>query len=231
MTAPILDIHDLIEELTRTHSHREPYIRDRNAAGTRVTLGHVTTVPALVHQLLDAEPAGSGEMSGTGAKSKPAMRIEAVDTLMLIDDEAARWVSRLGEDDPGDTFDTTTGRAIPGSGTIACLTRVHALHASLKPCGDHARARGCCQAHDIERDVRRWWHQARVISGWDSPAYRPNATCPVCDQRRSLRVNLAMQTAVCVECRTVWDETEVGLLAEHIRSENGETDTTEPVGA
>lgn len=231
---PILDIHDLIEELTRTHSHREPYIRDRNNTGTRVTLGHVTTVPSLVHQLLNASPASSGEESGSAPVSRPAARIEAIDTLMLIDDEAARWVSRLGEDDPGDTLDPHTLRPIPGSGTIACLRRVHALHAGLTPC-DHPR-HSCCRAHTIEHDVRRWWHQARIISGWDSAAWRPDNTCPVCEQRRSLRVNVIMQTAVCVECREVWTSESIGLLAEHIRAENHEDqeqvdDTTGTRGA
>jgi Zn-finger nucleic acid-binding protein len=46
--------------------------------------------------------------------------------------------------------------------------------------------------------------------------------CPVCDVRRSLRVNLSLQTALCVECREVWDSTTIGLLAEHIRAENME---------
>lgn len=213
MTTNPLDIHDLVEDLTRTHTHREPYVI--REAGTTWTKGHVTTVPALVHQLVGATPASSGSESGaTSAKSKPAARIESIDTLMLIDHEASTWVKRLGEDDPGDTHDRTTGLPVLGSGTIACITLLHGLHASQD---DSTRRR-------IEHDVRRWWHQARIASGWDSPSWRPNNTCPVCEQRRTLRVNLSTSSAMCVECREVWDETTIGLLAEHIRGENADHD-------
>lgn len=234
-----LDIHDLVRDLTLPHTHREAY--SLRMSGTTWTKGHVTLVPALINQLLNATPAGSGESSGSGtAKSRPAARIEALDTVMLIDDEAARWVRRLGHDDPGDALEvirrarSTFGptcpqcshtscvavqrgehverRAIRGSGTIACIRLLHGLHAGASP--EQKRA--------IEHDARRWWHQARIVSGWDSAAWRPDNTCPVCEVRRSLRINLTTQTAVCIECREVWDTTTIGLLAEHVRIENAE---------
>ena len=220
-----VDIHDMVTELTRTHTHRERYTA--NDSGTLWSRQHVTSVPSLVRQLLGATPAGSGEEAGSAtAKSKPAARIEALDTIMLIDDEAARWVRKLGHDDPGDHLDPTTGTSDSGSGTIACIRLVHALHAGL-PTGKQHKARRdgvhwCCSRHHIEHDVRRWWHQARIITGWDSLAWRPDNTCPVCEQRRTLRINLTMQAGFCVECRTIWDPTEIGLLAEHVRTENAD---------
>jgi hypothetical protein len=212
-----LDIHDHVNELTRTHQHIERY-EDRQGLELW-TKQHVTTAPSLIMQLICGTPASQGSDSGSATfASRPAARIEALDTVMLIDDEASRWVKRLGEDDPGDKLDKTTGQHVAGSGTIACISLLHGLHAAAKPC--EKRKKGCCTAHDIEHDVRRWWHQARIVSGWDSPAWRPDNTCPVCDVRRSLRVNLSLQTALCVECREVWDSTTIGLLAEHIRGEN-----------
>lgn len=220
-----LDIHDMIDELTRAHGHRERFTITRG--GETWNSQHTTDVPALVHQLLGATPGGSKDEAGAGAaKSKPAARIEAVDTLMLIDDEAARWIRRLGEDDPGDQVNKTTGRRIPGSGTIACLQLLHGLHASQTTCGrttPHRTTAGrpdCCTRHAIEHDVRRWWHQARIITGWDTPAYRPFNTCPICEHRGSLRINLALHAGLCVECRSVWDADDIGLLAEWIRTEN-----------
>lgn len=223
-----LDVHDLVTELTRTHSHRERYLTRRGT--TTITSGHVTSVPALVMQLLEAAPAGSGENSGGGsAKSRPALRIEAVDTLMLIDDEAERWILRLGGQPTKDRLDPHTMRPIPGSGTITAIQRVHGLYPSSPTCGrDHGHrvptgpAGWCCQRHRLEHDLRRWWRQARILSGWDSPAWRPDNSCPVCEVRRSLRINLTTQEAVCVDCRTVWSSTDIGLLAEHIRFENGD---------
>ncbi|WP_243061176.1 hypothetical protein [Nocardioides sp. SR21] len=221
------DIHDMIDELTRAHGHRERYTATRGAETWSAQ--HITEVPALVDQLLGATPGGSKDEAGAGgAKSKPAARIEAVDTLMLIDDESARWVRRLGEDDPGDQVDRHTGQRIPGSGTIACLRLLHGLHAGQEHCGRikaHRSEGGrpdCCTQHVIEHDVRRWWHQARIITGWDTPAYRPYSTCPVCEHRGGLRINLALQAGFCVECRSVWSADEIGLLAEHIRGENAE---------
>lgn len=224
------DIHDYVSELTTQHTHRERYeIRE---GATLWTKNHVTMVPSLISQLLGATPAGSGEESGSGtASSRPAARIEAIDTVMLIDDEASRWIKKLGEDDPGDTLDTITGHHIAGSGTIACIVRLHALHASAKSCDRVRGKQDCCTRHHIEHDIRRWWHQARIVSGWDSPAWRPDNSCPVCEQRRSLRVNLNSQTAVCVECRSLWTTEEIGLLAEWIRTENVEDDTPADEGA
>lgn len=225
------ELHDMILELTRAHSHREPYeARDGLTTWNR---HHFTEVPSLVHQLLGASPAGSGEQSGATAHSRPAARIEAIDTLMLIDDEAERWLARLGDDVPGDLIDSSTDRPIPGSGTIAAIRRVGSHHRSAAHCGAgraHYPEGGgrpdCCHRHQLEHDVRRWWHQARIISGWDSVAWRPDNTCPVCEQRRTLRVNLVSKTAMCVECRTIWTATEIGLLAEHIRGENHDEDQT-----
>lgn len=254
------DIHDMLDELTRAHRHRERYAAKR--AGETWTSQHITDVPALVHQLLGATPAGSGSESGsTSAKSRPAARIEAIDTLMLIDHEASAWIRRLGENDPGDTLEIVRRqrgpsgpvcdrrcvhhscitirrgehierRRIAGSGTIACLRKLHGLHASATHCGRAKPKRSkegrptCCPAHHIEHDVRRWWHQARIITGWDTAAYRPYNTCPVCDQRGGLRINLAMHAGLCIECRSVWGADEIGLLAEHIRTENADDDAT-----
>lgn len=222
------DIHDHITELTRTHTHREPYeIREHGATWTK---GHITTVPALVHQLLSATPSSQGSNSGTsGYASRPAGRLEALDTIMLIDQETESWLYRLGVDVPRDTYPAGSDRPETGSGTIAALTALHAAHAALTACTRQTFRRDdngtpCCLRHHVEHDVRRWWRSARVASGWDSPAWRPDNTCPVCEQRRSLRINLTLQLGYCVECRETWGPEVIGLLADHIRVENADTD-------
>jgi hypothetical protein len=68
--------------------------------------------------------------------------------------------------------------------------------------------------------VKSWWHQARIVTGWDMPAFKPRgATCPVCERKGTLRVKVDGALCVDSDCRTIWDATEVGLLAEHIRVE------------
>lgn len=197
----VLDIHDMVEQLVSSHTHREPYAH-RNGQQLAI-FTHLTMVPPLIDQLDNTDVASRGEGGGGGYTSAAGISVEAIDTLMFIDDEAARWVRKLGEDDPGDTK--------------ACIRRVHALHASQPP----------AVKADIERAVKRWWTQARITSGWDSPAWRPDNTCPVCEVRRSLRIKLADQMAYCTDCRSLWDPSEIGLLADWIRLENAEDEAPE----
>lgn len=205
MNALMLDLADYVRELTQTHQHREHYTVRRGAFW--VGANHTTKVPALIHQLQYAAPSGQGDdRSGAGFGSRPAARIEALDCLQRIDRDAAWWVRRLGEDDPGDT--------------IRVVQVLHGLRPRLAAC-DKRRA-GCCDAHELEHDVRRWWTQARIVTGWDSPAWRPDNTCPLCSVRGGLRVKLADQTGFCAECGETWTPETLGLLADHIRGENAE---------
>jgi hypothetical protein len=207
-TQPELDIHGHIRELTEQHSHREPYVLD----GETRTLHHWTKVPALVHQLEGARDVlgSEGEQGGRGAPtSKPATRLEAIDMLALIRRESNVWLVFLGL------------TATPPD-TIHRLSRLHGLYPSTEVCSpDKDKHTGsCCQRGQLERDVKSWWHQARIVTGWDMPAFKPRgATCPVCEKKGTLRVKVDGALCVDSDCRTIWDATEVGLLAEHIRVE------------
>jgi hypothetical protein len=198
------DIHTMIAQLTRTHTIGTPYDTDD---GTRF---HYVRVPALLAQLENAEPTSSGDKApggGGGAKSQPPSHIEALDTIHHIDRQAAAWVRALGDDDPATT--------------LGCVIRVGALYPAQD---DNTR-------DQIIRDVRNWWTQARVVTGLDEPSWRPDNTCPLCGTRGTLRVNRVTLSAVCIEgqCREVWTEETISLLAEHIKLENreNENDTIE----
>ncbi len=210
MTTPELDIHDMVRQLTEQHWHREAYPDDPDKDAPQGFYG--SQAPALITQLVGASPAGSGEMSGSAASSRPAARIEALDTLMLIDFEAGDWLYRLGARAPSDTR--------------ARILRLHGLHPSTETCGrpEHSKRKGgdwCCQRGWLENTVRLWWQQARIITGWDTAAFRPRgASCPNCEAPKSLRVKV--DGALCIECRTVWDADQVGLLGEHVRVEREE---------
>ena len=198
-----MDLLDYVRELTRPYDHREHYQLER--AGTWYGQDHITRVPALLHQLQYAAPSGAGEERGSaGFESRPSASLDSIDTLVRIDLAAARWVRDLGEDDPLDT--------------AACVTRLNALIAPLEPC--RHREPGCCTWHEVEADVRRWWTWARVQTGWDSPAWRPDNTCPLCGERGALRVRLADQVASCTNCHETWDSGNIALLADHIRAES-----------
>jgi hypothetical protein len=84
------------------------------------------------------------------------------------------------------------------------------------------------EQHQLAREARRWVTWAKVCTGWEVPAMRPDNTCPLCGVRGTLRVRVGdgirstEASAVCVGCGESWDDTNVGLLAEHIRSENND---------
>lgn len=159
---------------------------------------HRVAAPALLDQLVGLE-ASSGEAVRRGFGSRPAARIEAIDAAARIDREASQWVKHLGEDDPA------TAKA--------CVRKLYSLTAGLdQP-----------TVHDITHNVRRWWTMARVLSGWDSPAFQPRNTCPYCERLGTLRIHIADRLATCIECRSTWDSATIGVLAAWIRSENGDT--------
>lgn len=203
-----LDVLDMVAELTRPHSHAEAYAV--RVGETTFGRRHQTRVPSLIHQLQHASPTGDGGSRAGGYESRPTVRVEALDTLVRIDLAAARWVRELGEDDPGSTE--------------ACVRLLGSLLPSADRCKRHHanRDRDCCTAHAIEADVRRWYTQARVVTGWDTPPWRPDATCPNCAVRGSLRVRLEERSAVCAECHETWDASSYQQLGEHVRTEADE---------
>lgn len=197
------DVHDMAAELTRPHQHRENYTA--RVGQTTWTRHHTTRVPSLLDQLQHAAPSGDGASRAAGYESRPAARLEALDALIWVDREASAWLRDLGLDDPATTE--------------ACVKSLAALIPSLDACGPKPRKDGCCHRHDVERDITRWWTQARIVTGWDTPAWRPDSTCPQCGVRGSLRVRLEERGAMCVECRETWDATTYQQLATHVRTE------------
>lgn len=181
-------------------------------------------------------------MSGSVPESRPAARVEVLDTLMDIDDQAGYWIDKLGGIIPADPIDPVLHRPQPGLGTVLRLRRLHGLHPSAEACGriTHSRAAKevdpsrpwCCDRGQLEGAVRNWWHRARIVAGWESRLWRPDNSCPVCEALESVLVNLVPPgDAFCKECHTVWDGSSIGILAEHIRAENAEDDTDEPDAA
>lgn len=189
---------DYIHELADTHHHTEPYtIREGNEwQGRR----HRVTTPALVQQLADNDIPSATVEEGprAGFASKPAARLDALDTLTWIDRQAEAWVTELGH------------QRRPG--TDALLRQLHSLAVAAPD--DTRRA--------ITADVRRWWIRARIVTGWDSAPWTPLNTCPQCGQLGTLRIKLAERVAMCTneECLVLWDEHSIGLLADHIRVES-----------
>ena len=192
------DIHDMIRELTL--DHKQATIYDHETNGTWI---HTTQTPPLLDQLANAEKTTHEEAGFAGFQPAAPLWLEPLDTLALIDREASAWIRNLGDDDPPTAKE--------------CVLRLHGLWASAT---NQAK-------RDIEHDVRRWWTQARIISGWDSAAWKPDNTCPLCNERRSLRIKLSDQAGFCTGCRETWTPETIGLLVDHIRLENREDEPTD----
>jgi len=201
-TRPPMDLADYVRELTETHSHAEHYQIRRGR--TWYGANHVTSVPPLLVQLWNGDVPSTAAEDGPrpGFGSKPAARLDALDTAVRIDVQAHRWVTDLGEQPRG-------------LDTIVIVRQLHGLTASAQSVTRVA----------ITKDVRSWWTQARIVTGWDSPAWSPDNTCPQCGERGTLKVRLGDQLGMCSNdaCRVTWDHASIGLLADHIRAESEAT--------
>lgn len=210
---PEPELADLVDELTRPHLHRERFNRDQGGHRHRTrSRYHVTRVPALVAQLERTESTGAEPDTGMtrGFESRPVARLEALDTLTSIDTEAGAWLRIL------------QARHIPGTTT----GRVRAVYARTLDPNTEPRDRRLLIA-----DLRRWHTRARVVTGWDAPAWRPASTCPLCGEYGTLRVKWLDEVATCVQCGEAWDSDTIGLLADHVRAEAEATRTRTAVPA
>lgn len=210
------DTHDYVTELVDPTNHYEPrHTRQVNADGssTIITTRHRVTAPPLLEQLATAIYSTAAEEGRRAFGSKPSARVDALDALQRIESGVESWLKRLGLDIP--TRPTREG------------TEALNVPQGLRRAAAHA-------PEEIRADVRSWWSMARTVTGWDQPAWKPDNSCPLCNVRGGLRIRRDATSATCVECWETWDVETIGLLAEHIRTENDEDDpATEPeqVGA
>lgn len=215
MTTPRrLELADYVRELTQPHTHVETYQTRSLTGGGFVDARHITHVPPLLVQLANNDTPSQAADDGprAGYASKPAARLDALAALTDIDLAINRWITDIG-DQPAHL---DTARA---------LRQLHALVADTGAVDEVTR-------REVERDVRRWWTRARIVTGWDSPAWTPDNTCPQCGERGTLRVRLADHIGMCTyrgnlhesgrreACEATWSEETIGVLADHIRHES-----------
>lgn len=225
------ELADYIADLTSPCTHREAFtVRVEGAEQGWVQRVHVVRAPSLLEQLAagdvdrSADHTADGTSGRGGFESSPAAHLDAVDTLAWIDSEATLLLARLDSDgsppakllDPKDRTDQQVAADV----RVWRIRRLHGQAPALDPVARRL----------LERDVRRWWIRARVVTGWDSRPWTPDNTCPICDTHGSLRVRLAEKVAACVHdgCRALWDPATIALLADHIRAESADRRRAEP---
>lgn len=206
---PLAAISDSVRELVEPARHAERYEEFDGVRHLPSKL-HWTRHPSLLEQLRDAAAAGLGGDGGTsgGFESRPAARVEAIDQLMRIDQAVDDWlVRRLNVEPRGD------------------------LAGNLRQIVGAAPALDAADRKKLQHEAARWVTWARVVTGWDSAPWRPNAACPMCEHKGSLRVRLDERAAACLHCGEAWDSATLGLLADHLRGLNAEVENSRRAGA
>ena len=207
MTSRRPDLHTMIQELTQPTQHRELYMRKRKPRH------HTTSNPPLLAQLDESAMPSNTRIDGAGtiAGSRPAANVDAIDTARRIDRDATDWLIRYSWVINSDTDLARDIQRwwITDGDTI-----------------DRVRRLAPAALHDPElaNDIARWWTWARITTGWDQPPFQPHNTCPHCGVLGSIRIRLHEHLATCTNdtCRATWNQDTIGLLAQHIRTENGE---------
>lgn len=201
-------LRQAVKELVEPGRHAEPYTYLTDA-GTRISSRHVTDVPSLIQQLEGAvKPGGVGDSGSRVFGSRTPARDDALDVLALIDTACWIWCDHAGLTCRPDTI-----------GNLRALLGVATRFETE-------------QLEDVAYAARSWVALARVTTGWDKPAFAPENTCPLCAKRGGLRIRVGDgirstdATAACLNCHEHWDNTTIGLLAEHIRSENNDLEQT-----
>lgn len=215
---------DYVMELCDWVRHGEPYqVQHRNPDGTHtfITQRHSTTTAPLLLQLGAAMPTSGAETGGAHAfESKSPARDDAISTLMVLEDDVYAWLADLEHVKVTKAHDLwpDLNAAVRHLGALAGPITCSKKHGKR----DKDTKDWCCTGHNIEADIRTWHTQARITTGWDSPAWKPANTCPLCGTKGSLRVRLEEHTGMCVKCRETWTHESIGLLADHIRAENAD---------
>lgn len=203
------DLNQVVRQLTERFQSREFYVRKSKPRY------HTTSNQPLIIQLLRASSPSLARNESSGrAGSKPSANITAIDLAVEIHTVARQRLFALEADFTGSTTDLVRRLAslIPSQ-----------YHCGLRhPKRDEQHQVICCQAHQIEADLRSWWIRSRLVTGWDLPPWRPDNTCPLCGHRGTLRIHSVEKIATCTHCAQTWDQATIGLLADHIRTENGE---------
>lgn len=203
----LADIADLAEVLCDPHQHTEqvPYW---DASRNRKFRRHVTVQDGLLRQLHEAvfRPA-VGDRGRSAPASRPPLLLEALSLHSVITIGVAKWCWDL-RINQRDSVEQDIRALVGAAGTADSDTQT-ALRAEL----------------------RRWRSWCEVMTGWETVFAPKDVPCPVvtCGQTGTLRILLAAKRAFCRNpavdddgnpvCGATWDEANIGVLADYIRTQ------------
>jgi len=189
-TSKTLDLGIVVRELVEPHNH---------LAILENGVLHRVRCPSLLNQLSHSLEASTSEAVRSPFGSRTIIRVDCLDYVILVDEEAYQWLQRLDRDDSK-------------LGTKGRIWRLYSLMPQLTQ-----------EISDkIEKDLRRWHGASRLLTGWDTAPQKLRGSCPVCNKRDSLRARVSEWCAYCLNCGAFWPRETVGVLADHVRRSNGE---------
>lgn len=198
----LADIADLASDLCDARKHREPY-HVWSVSRNKVPKFHETTRPGLLAELHEMfTPGVAEEMGSAGYGSRPPLNVEAASLYMVISGAAFRWIWSLRLELRA-TVEGNIRALVGAAGTMDSDTQTALLS-----------------------EMRSWKRRAAIVTGWETAPWRPNVPCPHCDSVNTLVVNLASKSGFCNAwlptetrwCGAVWDESTIGVLADHVRT-------------
>ncbi len=182
-------VADLTEPVTTRETQWLP-VADGARLEPKVT---TTEHPPLIVQLEQVIGGSTAGSSSSGHDSKPPGSLDAVDCLRTIRKQSRWWLKTLAARSTADL----------GADLWSLASRAHELTPE--------------DLRYLDRDVLRWWAQARIVTTWDLAPIKTNVPCMVCSKRGGLQIRLDPLAAVCRHCGSAWDSSTIGILGEHVR--------------
>jgi hypothetical protein len=199
----LTDIADTADALTDSYTHIEPIHTTDRHRNRRLTHLHTVRLPGLLTQLHDLFEPGATQDDNARAipASKPPLNLEAINTHTVIVLAVTRWCWSL-QINLRDTVESNIRALVGASATLDSDTQAALL-----------------------TELHTWHRRAAILTRWQTPPYRPAATCPHCGSRNTIVVNLDRREAFCngsnagESCGAWWDPGTIGVLADHVRLE------------
>lgn len=201
----LADIAETADALTDSSQHLEPIYTTDGSRNRKLTHVHRVTLPGLLAQVHDLfEPGSKSEDSGSSTpSSRPPLNVEAASLHLQVTLAVTRWCWSLGLE-IRDTVESNI-RALVGAAASMDSDTQDALLS----------------------EMRSWRRRSAILTGWQTPPWRPRCSCPVCGTVGTLVVRLDLREAYCsswepqtqTQCEGWWDEETIGVLADHVRAE------------
>lgn len=188
---PLTRIADDIAALVDPTTHIEGYVIVRGAQ--HIARAHRVHTPGLLQQMREQIHDATERPDERGGKnslgSKPPTNLDVIDRLAAITRGVQEWRG---------------------------IRQLPHLETELRHLvGDAANHFDLDEQQRLAHDTDRWVTWARIVTGWDTPPFRPHVPCPDCGDR-ALRIHLGDANAYCAHCGTTWDRATLGILAARI---------------